>query len=65
MLRFIHYLEMYILFRFCCGPSSLEQTPEEEWSMVEDMSLDEKDFKMGGKLPLRERKGVNKENMPA
>ena len=43
----------------------MEQTPEEEWSMVEDMSLDEKDFKMGGKLPLRERKGVNKENMPA
>lgn len=48
------------------GPSLLEQMPEEEWSMVSDMSFDEKDFKMGGKMPLRERKGgVDKENMPA
>lgn len=48
------------------GPSLLEQMPEEEWSIVEDMSFDERDFKMGGKVPSRERKGkVDKENMPA
>ena len=47
------------------GPSLLEQMPEEEWSMVSDMSFDEKDFKMGGKLPLKRKGKVDKENIPA
>jgi centromeric protein E len=30
--------------------SLLDQMPEDEWSMIEDMSFDEKDFKAGSKL---------------
>lgn len=43
-------------------PNLLEQMPEEEWSMVEDMSFDERDFKAGAKLRAREKEG--KENVP-
>jgi len=45
-------------------PSLLEQMPEEEWSMVEDMSFDEKDFKAGSKLRNKDVLG-GKENVPA
>jgi centromeric protein E len=45
-------------------PNLLEQMPEDEWSMVEDMSFDEKDFKAGSKLRTKDTLG-GKENMPA
>lgn len=48
-------------------PSLLEQMPEDEWSIVEDMSFDDRDFKAapGGKFkPTRDVLG-GKENMPA
>jgi len=45
-------------------PNLLEQMPEEEWSMVDDMSFDEKDFRAGSKLRTKEILG-GKENMPA
>jgi centromeric protein E len=46
-------------------PSLLEQMPEDEWSMMEDMSFDEKDFKAGSKLRSRDVLLGGKENMPA
>ena len=50
-------------------PSLLEQTPEEGWSMVEDMSFDERDFKatamgVGAKARTKGTLGM-KENVPA
>ena len=44
-------------------PSLLDQMPEDEWSMVEDKSFDEKDFKAGMKLRPKNVLG-QKENMP-
>ena len=46
-------------------PNLLEQMPEEEWSMVEDMSFDEKDFKAGSKLRAKDVLLGGKENLPA
>jgi centromeric protein E len=45
-------------------PNLLEQMPEDEWSMVEDMSFDEKDFKAGSKLRTKDVLG-GKENLPS
>jgi len=45
-------------------PSLLEQMPEEEWSMVGDMSFDEKDFRAGSRFRTRDVVG-GKENTPA
>jgi len=45
-------------------PSLLEQMPEEEWSMVEDLSFDERDFKASAKSRTKGILG-QKENMPA
>lgn len=44
-------------------PSLLEQMPEEEWSMVEDLSFEEKDFKAGLKSKTKGILG-QKENVP-
>lgn len=45
-------------------PSLLEQMPEEEWSMVEDLSFEEKDSTLG---QTSRTKGIlgGKENIPA
>lgn len=52
-----------VLHRTKGQPSLLEQMPEEEWSMVEDLSFEEKDFKASAKLRTKEILG-QKENMP-
>jgi len=44
--------------------SLLEQMPEEGWSLVEDMSFDEKDFRAGSKLRMKDVL-AGKENAPA
>jgi centromeric protein E len=46
-------------------PNLLEQMPEEDCSMMEDVSFDEKDFKAGSKLRTKEILGGGKENIPA
>jgi len=45
-------------------PSLLEQTPEEGWRMMEDMSFDKKDFKAASRLKTKGILG-RKENVPA